>query len=338
MNIQEDIQDRALNNFKQETGLMVKWREVNKEYDGELTLKINKERLHFYVEVKKDLRFYQLEKILEMAKRYQPFMVIADTILTNVKEKLREEGIAYIDGNGNAYINEGQTVIIINGKKNPEQKEFRPVANRAFTKTGLKVVFYFLNDPTALDKNYREIAKETDVALGNVKYIMDGLREAGFLMQLAKNKVKLQNKKLLLDRWILGYRETLKPFLFQGAFAFTDNDRYKQWNNINTTNLDIAWGGEPAAEIITGYLKAKDFTIYTSLAKGKLMTGLKLVPREDGDILVYEKFWKQKENEQELLAPMLLVYADLLITDDPRCVETAKIIFDKYLKNELETD
>src|SRR5690606_32358088 len=131
-------------------------------------------------------------------------------------------------------------------------------------------------------KNYREIAQDTGVALGNVKYILDGLREAGFLMQLAKNKVKLQNKKVLLDRWIAGYRETLKPALFLGAFNFFDADKYDHWQSIPTKNMDMLWGGEPAAELITGYLRAKKLTIYTNRAKGWLMTGLKLVPRQEG--------------------------------------------------------
>jgi hypothetical protein len=30
------------------------------------------------------------------------------------------------------------------------------------------------------------------------------------------------------------------------------------------------------------------------------------------------------------------VYADLLLTNDPRCLETAGMIYDKYLKNEFE--
>lgn len=339
MNFLENIRENALNNFQQETGISAEWRQIDGEYDGEVTLIRKKERLHFYVEVKRDLRLYQLDKIMDLAGRRKPFMVIADNILNNVKEKLKEQGIAYIDGNGNAYINEGRALIMIDAKKNlPEQKAFKPVTNRAFTKTGLKVVFHFLLNPTTLEKTYREIAQNTGVALGNVKYILDGLREAGFLIQVAKNEVKLQNKKVLLDRWIAGYRETLRPALLLGTFSFFDAERYDQWQSIPTKELDMLWGGEPAAELITGYIKAKNLTIYTNKAKGWLMTGLKLAPRQNGDIQAYEKFWKQHENKQQEYVPMMLVYADLLITDDPRCIETAKIIFDKYLKHELGTD
>ncbi|AYD46461.1 type IV toxin-antitoxin system AbiEi family antitoxin [Arachidicoccus soli] len=32
------------------------------------------------------------------------------------------------------------------------------------------------------------------------------------------------------------------------------------------------------------------------------------------------------------IVPYLLVYTDLVLTDDPRCIETAKITYKQYLK------
>lgn len=49
--------------------------------------------------------------------------------------------------------------------------------SKAFTKTGLQVVFQLLLDETLVHRPYREIAAKTGVALGNVSNIIKGLRQ-----------------------------------------------------------------------------------------------------------------------------------------------------------------
>ncbi|RZM24281.1 MAG: hypothetical protein EOO88_23360 [Pedobacter sp.] len=61
----------------------------------------------------------------------------------------------------------------------------------------------------------------------------------------------------------------------------------------------------------------------------------KLLPTADGNIRLYEKFWKDEQFDSHPYAPELLVYADLLLTLDPRCLETAEMIYDKHLKYEF---
>lgn len=97
-------------------------------------------------------------------------------------------------------------------------------------------------------------------------------------------------------------------------------------------------GGEPAAEIITGYLRPEIYTFYTELTKPELIKGAKLIPDPNGKIQVFKKFWKKDYpvTMGEYIAHPLLIYADLVITDDPRCIETAQMIYDQYLKDEFE--
>ncbi|GAC1600817.1 MAG: hypothetical protein NVS3B8_12880 [Chitinophagaceae bacterium] len=51
---------------------------------------------------------------------------------------------------------------------------------------------------------------------------------------------------------------------------------------------------------------------------------------------MYKKFWKDDFTDPEPFAPPLLIYADLLLTDDPRCRETAEMIYNQFLKHEFE--
>jgi hypothetical protein len=92
----------------------------------------------------------------------------------------------------------------------PTKKE---KGNRAFTKTGLKVLFHFLIDDNIVGLPYRQIANITNVGLGNANNIFTGLKETGFLLKLKKNEFILNNKKELFEKWTTDYKETLKPNL-----------------------------------------------------------------------------------------------------------------------------
>lgn len=330
-----DIVNQAMNHLTGHTGITGEWKEMGNEIDGTLELCIENNNVQFYVEVKKELREYQLPKIIEIAQFYWPMMVIAERIFPNLKEKLRANKIGYLDGAGNIYLNTEGNYVWMEGHKNTELE--KPVNNRAFTKTGLKTVFHLLLEEDAINKPYRALAQASNVALGNIKNVIEGLKETGFILQVNEKKMLIQNKKALLDRWIAGYRETLKPSLHLGTYRFfKPHDNANAVRQVPLEQNKTVWGGEPAAEIITGYLNPQILTTYTTEKRNDFIPKWRLVPDPYGDLQVYEKFWKDQKDRNKKTAPELLVYADLMITDDPRCIETAKMIYDNYLKNEFE--
>ncbi len=186
----------------------------------------------------------------------------------------------------------------------------------------------------AINLTYRKLAEATDTALGNIKNIIEGLREAGFVIPLDEKILLLKNKKALLERWIAGYRETLKPALHLGTFRYLHPEQIGNMKAIEGQNQETVWGGEPAAEEMTKYLHPQIYTLYTTVPKMDIMIKAKLAPDENGNVDIYQKFWKDEIKNK--YAPPLLVYADLVITDDPRNLETAELIYEKYLKNEFE--
>ncbi|MFX8961208.1 type IV toxin-antitoxin system AbiEi family antitoxin, partial [Acinetobacter baumannii] len=91
----------------------------------------------------------------------------------------------------------------------------------------------------------------------------------------------------LLDRWITGYGEILKPALTLGTFRFADKNMEVTWRQLPIERNATAWGGEPAAEAYTGYLRPEIFTIYTYEQKLDLLKRWKLIPDEKGNIKIY---------------------------------------------------
>lgn len=264
-----------------------------------------------------------------VAKDFTQWLV-AETIFPTLKERLREKKIGYLDAAGNIYLDVADNFIWIDGQKTTEKK--KAITNRAFTKTGLKMVFYLLLNEQAINMPYRKLAETTGVALGNVKNIMEGLKDAGFILPINDTTVKLQNKEALLDRWLTGFRETLRPALHLGTYRFWDKKRLGNWQALPLEPTETKWGGEPAGELLTNHLVPAHLTVYTN-QKNALIPKWTLIPDEDGNVHFYEKFWKDEGQDKEQYAPPLLVYADLMLTNDPRCQETAAMIYNNYLKD-----
>jgi hypothetical protein len=330
---ENQIVTKALEQLNNYTGIQGKWKQGPGELDGEIDLHFTAGDQHFFVEVKKELRQHQLPQIFEMAEKNWPFMVIAENIFPTLKKTLRDKKIGYLDTAGNIYTDTPNHFVWIDGNKPAEEK--RPVANRAFTKTGLKTVFYLLLRDDNINMPHRALAAATEVALGNIKNVMEGLKEAGFLLKINDTTLKLQHKKKLLDRWMTAYKEKLKPALLVGTYRFWDKNKFQEWQNLPLNAGEGVWGGEPAADMLTNYLVPANLTLYTN-QKTEVARKWTLIPDDQGNVQLYKKFWTDTQFDKEKYAPPLLVYVDLLLTNDPRCEETAAMIYDKYLKHEFE--
>jgi len=321
--------------LKTEQKIKAKWFDhnntPNKELDGKLDLYIKNKKLAFLVEFKREIRKHHLLQIYEYNAQFPEFMIIADVINPKIRENLKEKEVNFIDGAGNMYINRGDQLILIEGKRNELDENY--YKGRLFGKGGLKIIFAFLVNEDLINKPYREIAEHTGTALGTVNYIIKELKTSGFIIFVNKNVLKLKNKKGLLNKWINDYEDKLKKTLFIKKFRFENND----WKNINFENNKTLWGGEPAAEILTHYLHPQLYTIYTKEEINDLIKKYLLIPDVNGNVEVYKKFWGFKdETLHEKTVPPLLIYADLINTGDNRNLETAKIIYERYLQDKFE--
>src|SRR5690606_33769361 len=133
-----------------------------------------------------------------------------------------------------------------------------------------------------------------------------------------KDIYRMEHKKKLLGKWIMAYEKQLKPNLAIGTYRFVDNDNFINWKDIKLKQGQTFWGGEPAGDIYTDYLRPEELTLYTTEPRNELMKNYRLVPDELGNVKIYEKFWKENIMETNVVNP-LLTYADLIMKGDRRC-------------------
>lgn len=327
---EKDILNNALHNLEKVIPINWDWKTIdnNKDIgvDGELDILINNLRVQFIVEVKKDVNNHQLFNIIDYKNSINNFLLIAEKLYPRVKKELRDNGVNYIEGNGNVYIIKNDLFLYIDTNKTIKTQKGK--GNRAFTKTGLKVILHFLLEPQLINQTQRTIAEETGVALGNIPQVLNGLLDTNLLLKLNKNEYLINNYEKLLNKWIAEFEQTLKPTIFKQRFRFQNKDL--NWRELQINKDKTVWGGEPAGDLITNYLRPEKFTLYTTETTKDLMLNYRLLPDDKGEIWVYDMFWNTNYNDKT--APKQLVYADLMIADDKRCKETAKLIFDEYIQ------
>jgi hypothetical protein len=319
--MEQEIIHTAVFNLNQFAGIEAKWNN-NDALDGVLELILNGCTRTFTVEVKREVRTHQLPQLENCFRQRDDFLLIANRLFPKIKEELRQKDIPYLEANGNIYLKSEGYFLFVDTQKPLDMKKNK--GNRAFTKTGLKVLFHLLQRKEAIHLTHRELAQKTGVGLGNIPQVIDGLMETGYLIPL-NNKTYIWEKRLeLLERWITEYATILRPKMVKERYILKGN-----WRDITFDNGKTVWGGEPAADIITNHLRPEKFLIYSNESRMDLIKNYKLQPDKSGNVEVLELFWKGNVGTT---APPLLVYGDLMLEGGKRNNETAEIIFNEYIK------
>jgi hypothetical protein len=331
----QEIIHLALENLEKYAQILGNWEEFgDQKSDGRLILSIDERPMRYNVAIKNEVRNQGLQQIIASAQLHHPLMVVATRLFPKIKEELRRNRIAYLEANGNIFVKTNETTLWIDTNEPVEIDEKK--GSRAFTKTGLKVVFLFLLNETWINTPYRQIAKHSGTAISNITNIINGLKQDGYLLSLTKKELKLTNKKALLNEWVLAYDKRLKPAIKMGTFRFLRAEDFYNWKNLPIRNGQTSWGGEAAGDLLTNYLRPAELTLYTTETRNALIKNYRLVPDHNGNVLAYQKFWQDDEVNAHVVPP-LLAYADLLNKGDRRCEETAQKIYDKFLHDKLST-
>lgn len=323
----------ALVRFEQVTGMKVEVESSRKEYDAIVTI----QDVQFVVVAKLEVRTSNHGIVLSDLKDKKencrrPIIVVAKFIATDIANELKDRKINYIDGAGNAFIEQNQSHIYISGQKSIKENKVKQA--RAFQEAGIKLLFNLLTKPDNLQLSYRRLAEEVGISIGSVSNVINELEELNFILKTNSKRV-LKNKTDLLQRWVVAYHDVLRPRLVKKRMRFAKIEQLNNWKSLPIHEIEniCLWGSEPAAAIMTDYLRPDLFTIYTDANWPSFVSEFGLVPDEDGDVEILQLFWHDEiKYREQAVVPALLVYADLISSGLDRNIETAK----KILDNELQ--
>lgn len=302
--------------------------------ESDYTFKLNGETV--YADFRNEVRPNHIAIFLGRNENEKPLLVAADYITPKSKETLKSNGVNYIDSYGNAYLNREHLKIYI------EKGNAKPVYNvysEVFTRAGGQILFHLLQNPELINANYEHLAEISCVSLGSVSKTIKGLLKEGYAVKWDKDKkYQLIKREEVLEKWVALVNEKILPTHKIGNYRFATSEHYKI-KDIGP-GLESCWGGEYGAKLISNYLNPEQYSFFTTREKPDLMRLFKMVPDIEGNIIAYKSFWKPESiklhftNGETAVNP-LLVYTELIYSGNDRNIETAKIIFDEYIKPNL---
>ena len=330
--LQKQLLTDALQAFEETTAVataILKADPVQK--DAFINARVRLGKTTLWAEIKARLTPATLGPVLAQLKRLPgPALLVTPYVTPPMAERLKAQDIPFIDAAGNAYLRTADTFIYVTGRKPAAPVEARrPV--RVFRPTGLRIIFALLCRPELVTAPYREIANQAGVALGSVNIALKELETLGFVRTYkAKGRV-LEQRERLLNTWVEAYPRELRPRLKPRRFRVDNPD---WWKDMDLAPFDLWLGGEPAAAVLTKYLRPERTTLYGGAGFAQLARHIRPAKDENGNLELLDTFW-HFDSAQAVpgyrLVPPLLVYADLVATADARNLETAEMIRERYL-------
>lgn len=294
--------------------------------DALLELRHAGKTLKYAAEVKRRLRPATLGVVIhQLAAHGDHALLVTDHVTPPMADQLRAQGVQFIDAAGNAFLNAPPLLIWVKGEK-PADRLIPPRdRGRAFAATGLQVVFALLCKPDATNHPYREIGRLAGVAHGTVGWVVPELQGLGFIAQVGERR-RLINVDRLLRQWAEGYIRVLRPKLVLGRYQAP---ALEWWDTIKPRRYGYILGGEAAAGRLTHHLRPGTITVYGVKVEPRFLLDQKLRKDDEGEVEILTRFWHF--DEQQELAPIPLIYADLIQKNDARCLETAQMLHDRFI-------
>lgn len=301
------------------TGLDVTHTSVSEPKDGEI---VNLSGVRFIAYVRQHVTGSNIDSIISKALGLSndfdcPPLIIVGYAAPAIMKQIQDRGICVLDYAGNCHIMYGTLFLSVTGRQNNFVKEKK---TKALTDSAVRLIYYFLENRELISAPIREISSVTGFSIGLIKNTLDELSNRKFILSIGRKRI-LNRYEELLDLWVERYNELVKPKLLLKRMAFKDYECRSHWMDIKLPD-GMYWGGDCGANIIDGYLVPGTFEIYSDKSSAYLMSTGKVRLDEEGEIIIYKKFWTTETNERT--APLLIVYADLMGTGDSRCIEAAK--------------
>ncbi len=332
----EDLLHLAIENLGKNLSTDIEYnflKEENSKINGKLLFLNGIPCKEFSVDIKSNLSLSKLHNLIDLNEQIDNLLIVSDYISKPLKEKLRQKNVSYLDAAGNFYLKNSTTFIYVE-TNNTNRDSFKK-SNKAFSPAGLKVIYSLLIVPNLLTKSYRDIAEQSTVSIHTVGKVIKELLRDRYIVKENENNYIIKNKERLFQDWVTLFNKILRPKLKQKKYkSLKSNEELftSLEQNIKIGQNDTI-GGELAAQILTDYLIAESVHLYTEKSFLELSKQHKIIPSENGNVTLIEKFWKSEESNKQITINPILVYANLLDNPTPRNIETAQLLFQKNIQD-----
>lgn len=253
-------------------------------------------------------------------RRNEPLFLVGHRVTERSAEILRDRGIRYLDGGGNAHISFDGVLLDVRGRKPLAFESEHATRHRGGTNLmspkRAQMIFAILSWEHMLREPVRMLARTARVSLGQAQKTLDLLTHLGFLDE--NRRMLSSRREQLLEQWVQAYPA-----------------------GLGSKQLSLSMSGDPSlpvdsdsALVVSGEsavgeaLRPETLTLYSSKPPADLIRARRWRREEERpNIFLKEQFWEDPGASNQIAtttAPPLLIYADLLATRDSRQVEIAQ--------------
>lgn len=289
--------------------------------DVVVVLSHGRSRQEFAMMVSRRVRLSDLSRsVREQALDERPVIVAAAQVSPRSADVFRRMGLNYVDAAGNASIRFGDVLIDVRGRR-PALNVFESRhegGKNLFSTARAQVAFALLQWPSTWGMPQRALAEAAGVSLGQAHDALAMFREAGFGPTGGRSSAEL------LDLWAAAYPAGLGRKLVLARYRGVVKDFERLAVDDPGRLGGAVVSGEVAAHEL---LRPASLTIYVADLDPTMSITFRWRSDGAGNIAVKRAFWTTPVDEagsqrRQLRtmpqAPDLLVYADLLASDDPR--------------------
>jgi len=309
----------------------------SKHLDGTIELRVRGSKFEFPLEMKRSFLTASMTNMLaSRAKRKQPLMIFARYVSRQAGERLADAGVNFVDEAGNMNValgNDFHTLVLGKPQKRPE-----PESKRLGAAT-VQVYFTCLAKTDAIALPVRELATLAGVGKTAAAEARQRLAREGILHELADKPRRIADPKRLSELFLDGYQRILRPHLFIGRYRGPDRDPnlfVKRFADLaQQHNLDWALTGGAGAAALDQFYRGDETSLFVGNTPRDVPRLMSLLPDRKGPITLLRLFCPlvvlPRSKGQPVAHPWLL-YAELLQHHEPRSLEAAEEIRERYLQ------
>ena len=250
---------------------------------------------------------------------------------------LAAAGWNFVDRVGNVRLElEPGLLFHVEGKRPPPT----PARGRGLGAPGYRALFAILAQPELTNLPVREAAVRAGIGKSTFAYAVERLVEEGGLRRTGRGLL-LKDRKALIDRWVTGYHDVLRPRLLQGIYQtpWQVEELEERVTMVlaepTPPGTRWAWGGGAAAFRIAHHYRGELTVVHVDPPVPGLARDLRALPARQGHLVVLGvpgplAFAGVKPGTVH----PLLAYAELATADDEPAREAAVDLLQRFLHPE----
>lgn len=285
-------------------------------------------------QVKKTHLGYELAAHLasEAARTDEPMIVLAPYVAPPLGRYLEEHGLNYVDSVGNCFLSLGSDYVArLEGRRRPP----RDPGQTTLRAPSYQVLFALLAHPELAAAPVRVLAEKAGVGKTAAAEMLRRLEHEGHVGRTRTARLVLEHRRLL-ERWLTGYADVLRPSLFIGRYHTPDQNPGELETRCESAlgeEVRWAWGGGAAAMRLTGYYRGEQSVLCIEDPPHDLARRLKAAPSKQGPLTILRtKGPLMLEGAKPRTVHPLLVYAEMLALPNERATEAAQEVREKFLE------